>query len=98
MILAAIQSGNIGLILDIGIVLMSDVSAYYYLRLVATLYFSEPAQTPRQTSTPLLHVGIAGLAGATILGGFVFAAPIYDLADRWSSALEILAHFPGRFF
>ena len=97
-ILAAIQAGNIGLILAIGIVLMSAVSAYYYLRLVATMYFSEPAQTPRQTSTPLLNVGIAGLAVATILGGFVFAAPIYNLADRWSSALEIFAHFPGRFF
>jgi NADH-quinone oxidoreductase subunit N len=90
-ILAAIESGTIGLWLAIGIVVLSAVSAFYYLRLVAVMYFNEPAAIPRTTSTPLLNVGIGVMAVATILGGLFFAAPIYDLAERWYRALTVVA-------
>jgi NADH-quinone oxidoreductase subunit N len=90
-IVAAIESGTIGLWLAIGIVVLSAVSAFYYLRLVAVMYFNEPVTTPRTTSTPLLNVGIGGMAIATLIGSFVFAGPIFELAERWYRALTVLA-------
>jgi NADH-quinone oxidoreductase subunit N len=90
-ILAAIESGTVGLWLAIGIVVLSAVSAFYYLRLVAVMYFNEPATIPRTTSTPLLNFGIGAMAVTTILGGLVFAAPIFELAERWYRALTVVA-------
>jgi NADH-quinone oxidoreductase subunit N len=96
-ILAAVEGGPVGLALAIGIVVLSAVSAFYYLRLVAVMYFNEPTTVPRKTSTPLLNVGIGAMAVITILGGLVFAAPIFELAERWYRALTVMASFPGFF-
>ncbi len=94
-IVAAIQSGTIGLWLAIGIVVLSAVSAFYYLRLVAVMYFNEPVSTPRTTSTPMLNVGIGGMAIATLIGSFIFAGPVFDLAERWYRALTVMAQAAG---
>jgi NADH-quinone oxidoreductase subunit N len=94
-ILAAIESGPVGLFLAIAIVVLSAVSAFYYLRLVAVMYFNEPIREPRQTSTPLLNAGIGAMAVATIAGGLVFAPQIFDLAERWYRALSVVAQVGG---
>ncbi|MFM9106374.1 MAG: proton-conducting transporter membrane subunit, partial [Chloroflexota bacterium] len=96
-ILAAVEAGPVGLALAIGIVVLSAVSAYYYLRLVAVMYFNEPSVTPRQTSTPLLNLGIGAMAVITILGGLVFSGEIFDLAERWYRALTVAASGTGLF-
>ena len=41
-IVAAIEIGAIGLILALAIVVLSAVSAFYYLRVVAAMYFNPP--------------------------------------------------------
>jgi len=97
-ILAAIESGPVGLVLAIGIVVLSAVSAFYYLRLVAVMYFNEPASVPRQTSTPLLNLGIGAMAVATILGGILFSGQVFQLAERWYRALTVLAQSQGGWF
>jgi NADH-quinone oxidoreductase subunit N len=74
--------------LALAIVLMSAVSAFFYLRVVAQMYFSDGAPSRRQMSTPLLNVGIAGMVVAVIVLG-LFSGPIVNLADEWSSALTL---------
>jgi len=85
-ILAAIDADLLWL--AVAVVVLSAVSAFYYLRVVAVMYFNEPDRTPRAESTPLLNVSIAGMVVATIALG-LFSGPIVDLADKWSSALTI---------
>jgi len=91
-ILAAIEADLLWL--AVAVVVLSAVSAFYYLRVVAVMYFNEPERTPRQTSTPLLNVGILGMVVATILLG-LFSEPIVDLADRWTSALTVATRVAG---
>ncbi|MCC6314608.1 MAG: NADH-quinone oxidoreductase subunit N [Thermomicrobiales bacterium] len=90
-IVAAIDSGTVGLALSIGIVVLSAVSAFYYLRVVAVMYFNEPIHLPRKTSTPLLNVGLAAMAIGSLLGGVFFAGDVFALAERWYRALTVLA-------
>ena len=91
LIVAAIQTDqNVGLWLAIVIVLMSAISAFYYLRVVAVMYFNDPARTPRQASTPLLNLGIGIMAVASLIGGIFLGNQFYDLATRWYHALEIV--------
>ena len=88
-ILAAINaSTGIGLALAISIVVLSAVSAFFYLRVVAVMYFNEPEREPRAESTPLLSLGIAGMVLATIFLG-LFSGPIVDLAERWSEPITV---------
>lgn len=94
-ILAAIQNETpLGIALAIAVVVLSAISAFFYLRLVAVMYFSEPTRTPRQESTPLLNVGIGAMAVATIFLGF-FSSEIIALAARWSRALTVVAQISG---
>jgi NADH-quinone oxidoreductase subunit N len=89
-IVAAIEIGTIGLILSLGIVVLSAVSAFYYLRVVAAMYFNPaPERELRPATTGLLNVGIAGMAIATLLGGIVASGRVFDLADRWERALTV---------
>ncbi|MDP9364597.1 MAG: NADH-quinone oxidoreductase subunit N [Chloroflexota bacterium] len=91
-ILAAINAGTaVGLTLAIAIVVLSAVSAFYYLRVVAAMYFDEPERTPRAESTPLLNVGIGAMAAATLVLGVLFSGELIDLAGRWSQALTVAA-------
>lgn len=85
-IVALIDSGLLWLAL--AIVLMSAVSAFFYLRVVAQMYFSDGAPAGTFQSTPLLNIGIAGMViGVIVLG--LFSGPIVNLADEWSSALTL---------
>ncbi len=74
--------------LALAIVLMSAVSAFFYLRVVAQMYFSEGVPSTTVMSTPLLNLGIAGMVVAVIVLG-LFSGPIVNLADEWSSALTL---------
>jgi NADH-quinone oxidoreductase subunit N len=91
-ILAAIDADLLWL--AVAVVVLSAVSAFYYLRVVAVMYFNEPEGTPRQASTRLLDVGIAGMVVATIVLG-LFSTPIVDLADEWQSALTVASQAAG---
>jgi NADH-quinone oxidoreductase subunit N len=74
--------------LAVAIVLASAVSAYFYLRVVAVMYFNSPNREMRATSTPLLNVGIAVMVIANLALG-LFSNQVIDLADHWSGAMQV---------
>jgi len=76
--------------LALAIVLMSAVSAFYYLRVVAAMYFSEGREFSTSRQTPLLNFGILAMVIAVFVLG-LFSERIIDLADTWSSALTLTA-------
>jgi NADH-quinone oxidoreductase subunit N len=82
-ILAAIEAGLIWL--AVAVVLMSAVSAFFYLRIVAVMYFNEPTTEWRTLSTPLLATGLLVMTLATVALG-LFSGPVLDLAVRWVEA------------
>ena len=89
-IVAAIEIGTLGLILSLAIVVLSAVSAFYYLRVVAAMYFNPaPERELRPARTGLLNVGIAGMAVVTLLGGIIASGRVFDLADRRYRALTV---------
>ena len=92
-ILAALDADLLWL--AVSVVVLSAVSAYYYLRVVAVMYFSEPERTPRPASSTLLNVGIAAMVVATLALG-LFSDPIIDLAEEWSSALTVAGSLASR--
>ncbi|MGN6030379.1 MAG: NADH-quinone oxidoreductase subunit N [Thermomicrobiales bacterium] len=77
--------------LAIAIVVMSAISAFFYLRVVAAMYFSESSEPETtESSTRLLDVGIlAMVVGVIVLG--LFSGSIISLANEWSSALTLTA-------
>ena len=86
-ILAAIQSDMFWL--AIAVVVASAISAYFYLRVVAVMYFSPAPDTAfRPYSTGLLNIGIGAMVAANILLG-LFSQRVVDLADKWSGALTV---------
>jgi len=87
-IVALIDSGLLWLAL--AIVLMSAVSAFFYLRVVAQMYFSDGTPAGSSRPTPLLNIGIAAMVVGVIALG-LFSGPIVSLADEWSSALTLAA-------
>jgi NADH-quinone oxidoreductase subunit N len=90
-IVASIEIGPVGLALALAIVVLSAVSAFYYLRVVAAMYFDAPEGELRPAKTGLLNVGIAAMAIISILGGIVLSGSIIELAGRWYHALTVLA-------
>jgi NADH-quinone oxidoreductase subunit N len=68
--------------LAIVVVLFSAVSAFYYLRLVATMYFGEPQGEPARTPARFFGLGIAIMVVATLAFG-ILSGPILDLARQW---------------
>ncbi len=86
-ILAAIQADMLWL--GIAVVVASAISAYFYLRVVAVMYFNPaPDKELRPNRTQLLNVGIAVMVAANILLG-LFSQNVVDLADKWSDALTV---------
>jgi NADH-quinone oxidoreductase subunit N len=76
--------------LAIAIVLMSAVSAFFYLRVVAVMYFQEGQESRRTVATPMLNSGIVIMVvGVFILG--LFSGSIIDLAENWTDALTMVA-------
>lgn len=85
-IVALIDSDLLWLALTI--VLMSAVSAFFYLRVVAVMYFQEGGGSTVQTTTPLLNVGILVMViGVFAIG--LFSGSIIDMADNWTDALTL---------
>ncbi len=89
LIVAAIETGPIGLGLSLAIVVMSAVSAFYYLRVVAAMYFSPAEGELRPAQTVLLNIGIGVMAVITLVGGIAASGRVIDLADRWYHALTV---------
>lgn len=86
-ILAAIESDMLWL--AIAVVIASAISAYFYLRVVAVMYFNPAPDTElRPNKTSLLNVGIAAMVAANIVLG-LFSGRVIDLADKWSGALTV---------
>ncbi|HYP61527.1 MAG TPA: NADH-quinone oxidoreductase subunit N [Thermomicrobiales bacterium] len=86
-ILAAIQSDMLWLAM--AVVLASALSAYFYLRVVAVMYFNPaPDKQLRPFNTGLLNVGIAAMVIANIALG-LFSERVVNLADKWSNALTV---------
>lgn len=92
-IVAAIDADQLWL--AVTVVVASAVSAFFYLRVVAVMYFNAPDGRPLAAPTRLLSGGIGVLAIATLLLG-LFSSPIIDLADQWSGALTVLEQTAGR--
>ena len=92
-ILAAIDADLLWLALSV--VVLSAVSAFFYLRVVAVMYFNEPDRQPRVTATPLLNVGIAGMVIANLVLG-LFSGGFINLAERWAQGITIAARVSGQ--
>jgi NADH-quinone oxidoreductase subunit N len=84
-ILATIEAGMLWL--AVSIVLASAVSAFFYLRVVAAMYFAEPAGEEIESRTPLLGFGVITMALATIFFG-IFSGRVLDLAQNWVQAFQ----------
>lgn len=86
-ILAAIQSGLIWL--AVAVVVMSAVSAFYYLRVVVAMYFNDPVPERSYGGTPLLGTGLLLMTVGTIAFG-LFSGYVLDLAQNWVVAFTAL--------
>ncbi|MBX6341520.1 MAG: NADH-quinone oxidoreductase subunit N [Thermomicrobiaceae bacterium] len=85
-ILAAIQAGLTWL--AVAVVVMSAVSAFFYLRVVAVMFFFEPTGEWRTDRTPLLGTGLTLMALGTLALG-LFSGPLLDLAQKWVQAFAV---------
>jgi NADH-quinone oxidoreductase subunit N len=78
--------------LAVAIVVMSAISAFFYLKVVVVMYFSSPEEATkpeREFSTPLLNLGIYGMVVGVFLLG-LFSSSIINLADKWESAVTMV--------
>jgi NADH-quinone oxidoreductase subunit N len=79
-IVAAIQANLVWL--AVIVVVTSAISAYFYLRVVAAMYFRDPSGELRPQRTPLLGAGLWLAAAATILFG-IFSSGVLTLARSY---------------
>jgi NADH-quinone oxidoreductase subunit N len=85
----AVQAQNYGLV-GIGIVTVA-AGFYYYLRIVAAMYWSEPGEETPITVAPLTRVTIGLLTACVFIFG-IFPQPILDsLKDRGAAPLAAVA-------
>ncbi len=85
-ILAAVEADMLWL--AVAIVLASAASAFFYLRVVVAMYFSEAPETAPEGRTPMLGFGVLAMAVGTILTG-IFSGQILDLAQNWVQAFTV---------
>ena len=85
-ILATIEADLVWL--AVAIVLASAVSAFYYLRVIASMYFSEPVREVPDTRTPMLGFGLLSMVAGTVLLG-IFSSRVLDLASDWVQAFAV---------
>ncbi|MEZ4522562.1 MAG: NADH-quinone oxidoreductase subunit N [Thermomicrobiales bacterium] len=85
-ILATVDADMIWL--AVVIVLSSAASAFFYLRLIATMYFAEAEQPAPQGSTPVLGAGMIAMVAGTVFVG-IFSGRVLDFAQEWVNALSI---------
>jgi NADH-quinone oxidoreductase subunit N len=84
-ILATVEADMLWL--AVAIVLASAVSAFFYLRVVAAMYFAEPTVEQTPGRTPMLGFGVLAMALATVFLG-IFSSRILDLAQNWVNAFQ----------
>jgi NADH-quinone oxidoreductase subunit N len=72
--------------LAIVVVLFSAISAFYYLRLVAAMYFGAPDEQPARVPARFFGVGLVAMTLATLTLG-ILSGPILDLARQWYLSL-----------
>lgn len=87
LILAGIEADMIWL--PISIVLASAASAFFYLRVVVAMYFSEPIHEAPEGESKMLGAAIGIMAIATILAG-LFSSYLLDLAQVWVRSLGVV--------
>jgi NADH-quinone oxidoreductase subunit N len=84
---AAVSAGGIGVVLALVGVVMSVVSAYYYLRIVVAMYMEAPLGEDRFAAvTPSAVLALSLTAGVTLVFG-VWPAPVLTLARLASRSL-----------
>ena len=93
-VIVALIDANL-LWLALAIVIMSAISAFFYLRIVAVMYFQEGHESPVKFSTPMLNTGIAIMVVAVFLLG-IFSGDIINLANDWTDTLTVVATTAGR--
>ncbi len=67
--------------LAVVVVLNSAVSAYFYLRVVAVMYFQQPERDMAPQRTSWLTTGLAISSIGTVFFG-IFSGPVFDFAQR----------------
>jgi len=87
-ILAAVEAEMLWL--AVAVVLASAASAFFYLRVVANMYFSEPVHAQPEGKTQMLSFGLAVMVAGTIFAG-IFSGRVLDLAQYWTRALTIVS-------
>jgi NADH-quinone oxidoreductase subunit N len=87
-ILATVDADMIWL--AVAIVLASAASAFFYLRVIATMYFADAEQPAPSGSTPMLGAGLLAMVAGTILVG-IFSGRVIDLAQDWVSVFSTVA-------
>ncbi|SPM32410.1 NADH:ubiquinone oxidoreductase subunit 2 (chain N) [Mycobacterium rhizamassiliense] len=84
---AAAQGGAVPLVI-IGVI-ASGVAAYFYVRVIVSMFFTEPTENTPQVVEPgiLSKIAIAVCAAATVALG-IFPQPLLDLADHAAQLLH----------
>jgi NADH-quinone oxidoreductase subunit N len=84
---AAAQGGAVPLVI-IGVI-ASGVAAYFYVRVIVSMFFNEPTDDTPQVVEPgiLSKIAIAVCAAVTVLLG-IFPQPLLDLADHAAQLLH----------
>ncbi|CDO87509.1 NADH-quinone oxidoreductase subunit N [Mycobacterium triplex] len=84
---AAAQGGAVPLVI-IGVI-ASGVAAYFYVRVIVLMFFTEPTDDTPQVVAPgiLSKIAIALCAAITVILG-VFPQPLLDLADHAAQLLQ----------
>lgn len=85
-IVATIEADLVWLAVAIG--LASAVSAFFYLRVIAQMYFAEPVREAPEQRTPMLGFGLLSMVAGTILLG-IFSSRVLDFANDWVQAFTI---------
>lgn len=86
-ILAAIEADMLWL--AVAIVLASAASAFFYLRVVVAMYFSEPIHAAPESRTPMLGFSLAAMVAGTVLAG-IFSGQILEMAQNWVRAFSVV--------
>jgi NADH-quinone oxidoreductase subunit N len=87
---AAAQGGAVPLVV-IGVI-ASGIAAYFYVRVIVSMFFTEPTDdTPRVIAPGILSkLAIAVCAAVTVVLG-IFPQPLLDLADHAAQLLQLTA-------
>ncbi|WP_424361931.1 hypothetical protein [Methylocystis parvus] len=81
MLLAAVDAG----LYPLAVVGVSAVAAYYYLRIVKTMYFDEPA--PAFDPAPLAPRAILAITAIFLLVFWIYPAPLMTAASAAAKSL-----------